>query len=537
MPRLTIDGRSVRVEHGETILDAAHRLRIGIPTLCHDKAFPPFTSCMVCMVCDTRKNRLHPACSALAEDGMEIVTGSPEVLEARRQALELLLSEHVGDCDAPCRRACPAGMNIPLMIRQIAGGNPGAALATVLRHIAIPGVLGRICQAPCEKACRRGRHDAPVAICLLKRYAADFAGGVASGVRCAAASGKKTFVVGSGPAGLSAAYFLARFGHACTVIEAADLPGGTLRSAVPEEDLPREVLDREIARIASAGVVFSCRTALGKDVALDGLLSDCDAVVLAAGVTDPAVLKAMGLDAGDKGIRLDSATLSAGRRGVFAAGAVAGVGGRMAVRTAAEGRAAAVAADAFLRGGACVAAKRFCSVVGKLEKADMDAFLSEASSGGRVAPAGGKAAGFTAAEAREEAARCLHCDCRKVESCRLREHSTALAATAARFKGESRLPVTIRRQHAEVIYEPGKCIKCGLCVRATEQESEKLGLAFIGRGFDVRVDVPFGETLADGLKKAARRCVEICPTGALAFERGDDPSVEAGNADAVGGDQ
>ena len=170
MPRLTIDRISVEVAQGSTILDSAKKLGIDIPALCLKEGCQPSTSCMVCIV--KVKNRLIPSCATIAEDGMEIESETDEIREARRTALELLLSDHAGDCIAPCHNICPAGMNIPLMIRQIAEGDLRNVIITVKKDISLPAVLGRICPAPCEKGCRRGFHDNPISICLLKRYVA-----------------------------------------------------------------------------------------------------------------------------------------------------------------------------------------------------------------------------------------------------------------------------------------------------------------------------------------------------------------------------
>ena len=123
MPKLTIDGRTIEVEAGTTILQAARRLGIEIPTLCYADGREPLTSCFVCVVKVQGRENLVPACATVVEDGMVVEASSEEVREARRVALELLLSDHLGDCVAPCQAACPAGMNIPLMLRQIARGD------------------------------------------------------------------------------------------------------------------------------------------------------------------------------------------------------------------------------------------------------------------------------------------------------------------------------------------------------------------------------------------------------------------------------
>jgi NADH dehydrogenase/NADH:ubiquinone oxidoreductase subunit G len=124
--------------------------------------------------------------------------------------------------------------------------------------------------------------------------------------------------------------------------------------------------------------------------------------------------------------------------------------------------------------------------------------------------------GFADEQARQEAARCLHCDCRKADHCKLRQYSQEYEARPSRFKGERRSFVQ-KIQHPQVIYEPGKCIDCGLCIQTAARAGEELGLAFVGRGFDVRVEVPFDRSIAEGLKRSAAQCVAACPTGALAF--------------------
>jgi len=538
MPRIVIDNRQIEVEPGATVLDAARRLGVAIPTLCHLAGHPPATSCMVCVVRVNGGERLVPACATTVADGMLVESDTDDVREARRAALELLLSDHLGDCEAPCRSACPAHMDIPLMIRQIAAGDLGEAIKTVKRHIALPAVLGRVCPAPCEKACRRGAVDKPVSICLLKRYAADAdsESGHPYLPTCSRRTGRKVAIIGAGPAGLAAAWHLLQEGHSCTVFDDRSEPGGMLRG-IDDGRLPATVLDAEIDAIMRLGTDYRRRSRVGREITFQELRAAFDAVLIAAGQLQKPDAAAFGVEYAEKGLRVDRHTLQTTTLGVFAAGSAV-VPSRLAVRAVADGRAAAVAISQYLAGAEVTGEPRTFSVhAGKLSPEEMARFAAGMARELRVQPAGisgharhgglpgggaaevGEAAGFSRDEALREASRCLHCDCRKKDACTLRDHACEYDARPGAHKGERR-SFTHDASHPAVIYEPGKCISCGICVRITAAAKEPLGLTFIGRGFGVRVAVPFGRSLADGLQTAARECVAACPTGALAFKNG-----------------
>jgi NADH dehydrogenase/NADH:ubiquinone oxidoreductase subunit G len=133
------------------------------------------------------------------------------------------------------------------------------------------------------------------------------------------------------------------------------------------------------------------------------------------------------------------------------------------------------------------------------------------------APRRESAGDFLPDEAVEQAARCLHCDCRGLSACKLRRYAAQYGADPHRYHGPRRLFRQIAQQSA-VIYEPGKCIDCGLCIQIAQRAGEPLGLSFVGRGFDVRVGVPFNRSLEEALGKVAAQCVAACPTAALAFK-------------------
>ena len=516
MPTLTIDGQRVEVPAGATILEAAGKLGIAIPTLCHLPPLPPNTSCMVCVVQVAGKAALQPACAAPAAEGLEVRTNTPAVLDARRTALELLLSDHTGDCQAPCQVACPARMDIPRMVRQIAAGQFADAVATVKADIALPALLGRICPAPCEKACRRGKLDQPLAICKLKRFVADWdlAAERTYLPTCPPASGHRVAVVGAGPAGLAAAYHLRRAGHAAVVYERRDQLGGAIRYELAPEQLDRAVLDAEIQVIARMGTEFRTGRAIDTPAALNALIDEFDAVILAMGPVDGAG-EALGLATGEKGLAADPRTGATERESVFAAGSAIRPS-RLAVAAEQSGKSAAASAGQYLTGQPITGAARAFSVhVGPMGEEELAAIAAEGSDRPRQQPTGAQEA-FTDPEARAEAGRCLHCDCRAADHCPLRDHSAAAGASPTAFRGQRR-PFRQIRQPGGVIYEPGKCISCGLCVQIAAEAGETLGLAFIGRGFDVRVAAPLSASLDEALTAAAADCVAACPTGALAW--------------------
>ena len=659
--QLSMDGMPVEARDGETLLAVAGRLGIEIPVLCHLAGVEKLESCGVCMVEVEGHSSLLPACAARAQAGMVVHTGSPVVLEARQLALELLLSDHVGDCSAPCELACPAQIDIPGFLRMISARRPADALAVMKRSTAFPGVLGRICPGFCELVCRRGQLDEPVAICALKRGPAD------ADARAdrpwlpdlPPPSGKRVAIVGGGVVGLSAAFFLLQRGHACTVFEAAERPGGVIRHVIPRFRLPREVVDDEVQRIVDMGCVIQCGQSLGADISLADLTRDFDAVLMATGATgevlphfpgsetaesalamlaavgggdepelsgealvvgqgpialdaartlvrlgarvslllpttraaslllrgrfeaaesegvvlienagprelvqgedasfllrylregrplearadrvflvgqleiDRELLSREGLALGPQGVVVDRASLATNLPGVFAAGNVVRSAARFAAHASAAGRRAAASIARFLEDGGSSRPNAINVRMGALSEADRALLFAGRPPTSRVATHGHSAprdfeevdAGFTETEARTEAGRCLDCDCAAKHDCGLRALSSEYDAQPNAIGGER--PLFERDcTHPAVVYESGKCIKCGRCIAIARSHGEALGLAFIGRGFQVRVGVPLDRSLAEGLTSAAAECAQACPTGALALRRERGP--------------
>jgi heterodisulfide reductase subunit A-like polyferredoxin len=185
---------------------------------------------------------------------------------------------------APCRLTCPAGLNVQGYVQMVKEGKYKEALKIIMEDLPLPGVLGRICPHECEDACRRCEVDEPVAIRDLKRLAADQFDPREIEIDCLPPREERVAIIGSGPAGLSAAYHLARKGVLSTIFEALPETGGMLRVGIPAHRLPREILDQEIELITNLGVEIKTNTPLGADLAIDDLLNDgYKAVYLALG--------------------------------------------------------------------------------------------------------------------------------------------------------------------------------------------------------------------------------------------------------------
>lgn len=657
--KLTINRREVTVPRGTTILEAAEQLGIPIPTLCYLKGTKPMQSCFICVVRVDGEPRLSPACSTEVSDGMVVSSESEEVREARRTGLELLLSEHHGDCEGPCTMACPADLDIPAMIDHIDTGDMEKAVTVARRRMLFNAVLGRICPAFCERACRRAELDEPVSIASLQRLAGD--AGIERKVtaEAAAATGRKVAVIGAGPAGLTAAYHLLLRGHACTLFDGNREPGGMWRYGIPEFRLPKRVLEGEVDVVRRLGGEFRMETALGVDLSLWGRVrGEFDAVLLATGAptavpfecegaelaqsavsflrhvndgsrthagpsvvvigsgdpavdaaraaarlgaetvtlfcgkarnqagcpsdridaaeaegveahfsshvvsirqveagrfrvtadegkgllpvlaehviaageraADTALAEALRLHVGRRGIAADPKTFLTNIDAVFAAGECVR-GPTHGVQVVAAGRRAAAAVHQYLTGPNTTGEAKAINVrMGRLNEEELAIIRRTADRATRTPAELLDAAhrcstfeevqsGLSPDQAVVESGRCLRCDCAAREDCKLRRYCTEYAAGTSRYKGAHR-EYGHDISHETVVYEPNKCILCGLCIRTAVEASEPLGLSFLGRGFATTMGVPFEKQLSEGLKVAAERCVKACPTGALAFK-------------------
>lgn len=671
---LTIDGKLVRVEPGTTVLAAAEWLGIRIPTMCHVPGIEPAASCFVCAVQIAGRRTLSPACAMPVVEGMAITTDSEDVRTARKMALELLLSDHAGECVAPCAARCPAGLDIPGFVYGIATGDNRRAMQVIAEWLALPGSLGRICPRLCEEGCHRRDLDQGLAIGALHRYVADLdlAGDAPYTPSPAPASGKSVAIVGAGPAGLAAAWYLLRKGHACTLFDAHPKPGGMLRYGIPAYRLPKDALDAEIESIRRLGARFKMGTRWGTEFTLGELRKQHDAVFLAIGAQCAQGLRCEGeenalagiefmelvasgnppslgrdvvvVGGGDTamdcarsaarlgaknvrilyrrgrqemscaideveaaeaegvhitllvaplrlernghgllltcqrmtlgepdvsgrrtpfavegsdfvvecstviaaigqavertladreglrvtgwGIAVNERTLATNLPGVFAGGDAV-LGADLAVRAVAAGRIAATSIHQYLSGEPVTGEPPMTGIAMRpIDDAERAAIFRAIEKAARAPvpqiPMEQRRTTFDEVElglppedALREARRCLSCGCRKQDCCLVRSLANEYDVDVYRFAG-ARRRFSQDVSHPEIVYEPGKCISCDACVRIAAAAGESLGLAMIGRGFDLTVAVPFGKPLSEGLRLTAQSCAEACPTGALA---------------------
>lgn len=294
--RLNIDGREVVGFEGQTLLEVARQNGITIPTLCHDDRVKAYGSCGICVVEAENSPKLLRSCSTLAAEGMIIKTNTERVRKSRKTALELLMSDHVGDCRPPCVLACPAQTDCQGYVGLIANGEYHEALRLVKDKIPLPGSIGRICPHPCETACRRQMVEEPISIAALKQFAADrnMEMGELYTHEVGEPSGKSVAIIGGGPGGLSAAYFLRTMGHAVTVYDGMPQMGGMLRYGIPEYRLPKSYLQAEIDAIESMGVTMKNNIKVGRDITLQYLRNSFDAVIVAVGAWTSTSLRCPG---------------------------------------------------------------------------------------------------------------------------------------------------------------------------------------------------------------------------------------------------
>lgn len=283
---IIINRKIVNGLKGESILEMARRLGIEIPTLCHDPRLEPYSSCYLCVVEVEGMRGLQPACSTKIAEGMRIETENERVVKSRKAALDLIVSNHYADCVAPCKETCPAGVDVQGYIALINQGKHREATGLIKKTNPLPAICGRVCVRPCEVACRRNLVEGiGVGIDYLKRYTSDIdlKSEQPFMPEMKEPTGKKVAVIGAGPGGLSAAWFLALEGHTVEIYEASPHPGGMLRYGIPPYRLPNDIIDQEVKAIEALGVRIHYGQKLGDNLSYKELKEQYHSVILAIG--------------------------------------------------------------------------------------------------------------------------------------------------------------------------------------------------------------------------------------------------------------
>ncbi len=296
---VTINGEEYETEPGKKVLDVCRENDVFVPTLCElEYIEEPFGGCRVCLteVTTDRGTEVTTSCDTPIQDGMEINTETDEIFEGRKMALELLLSEHSGDCVAPCSFECPASLDVQGYLAHIANGRPSEAVELIKEKTPLALSLGMACFAPCEDECRREKVEDSIAIRQQKMFAAEEDIQDPWTPEIKEETDKNIAIVGGGPAGLTASYFLRLEGHDVKIFDMMPELGGMMRYGIPEYRLPNDLLDKEIEWILDLGIEAETDTKLGEDVSLEELREEHDAVFMGTGAWDPWMIPIDGID-------------------------------------------------------------------------------------------------------------------------------------------------------------------------------------------------------------------------------------------------
>ncbi|EJB0232321.1 formate dehydrogenase subunit alpha [Vibrio vulnificus] len=297
MIQIVIDGKYRIVEAGQTVLQAAKVCGVEIPSLCGMNRSGEKIPCDLCVV-EVESGGPRRACELEVYNGLTVKTQSEALSAHRKQALNRIMSDHYADCEAPCKTACPAGVDIQSYLYHIAQNDHQKAIEVIKRTLPMPLSIGRVCPAFCESECRRSLVDDAIAIRQLKRHAADadLAAQEAYTPEKKADKNKRIAIVGSGPGGLTAGYYLTNEGYQVDVFEAMPQAGGWLRYGIPEYRLPKRILDKEIELMCRNGMAIHTDKKLGRDISLSQLSQDYDAVCLAVGASKAVAMDYPGSD-------------------------------------------------------------------------------------------------------------------------------------------------------------------------------------------------------------------------------------------------
>ena len=256
-----------------------HQIKVGLKEkLLSSSAIWYCTHCDTCAFCCPQEVSFSNIIDVLREMALEQGYADPEIYQIWGTG--------------PCRAACPANIRIPGFISAILQGKYAEGMQLIKKDLPFPGICGRVCPHPCEANCNRGRLDEPLDIMHLKRFLADASlGGVTLGTPLIKEKRtEKVAVIGSGPAGLTAAYYLALKGYRITVFEKAPVAGGMMALGIPAFRLPRDILHREISEIEALGVELKLNSEVGRDVPFERLQEEFDAIFISVGLHRAAKL-------------------------------------------------------------------------------------------------------------------------------------------------------------------------------------------------------------------------------------------------------
>ncbi|UPR57096.1 formate dehydrogenase subunit alpha [Vibrio sp. ED004] len=299
MIQIVIDGKFRIVEQGQAVLEAAKICGLEIPSLCGLNKTADKVPCDLCVV-EVDGMGVTRSCELEVANGLNITTQSKQLTTHRQDALNRIMADHYADCEAPCQTACPTGVDIQSYLHHIAQNDHTKAIEVIKKTLPMPLSIGRVCPAFCETECRRNLVDDSIAIRQLKRHAADADLATQESYMPAKKpnKGKSIAIVGSGPGGLTAGYYLSNEGYDVSVYESMPKAGGWLRYGIPEYRLPKSILDKEIELMCRNGMAVECDKKLGVDFTLSDLSRDFDAVCLAVGASQAVEMNYPGSDLG-----------------------------------------------------------------------------------------------------------------------------------------------------------------------------------------------------------------------------------------------